>query len=176
MKATASLWNQGKLEFFITGWDIPRDVAFADVAWVYSIRTGLWLFMTIVILLLSWTCLPMESSVASFFASLMSHTDVVFAHLHWSILATWLSHFYLRFWTTATMSFVLVLCLTSEFVTLSLHTACSIICSTFRWQVWSILFSLFVSDLFWAPYIRARNMLDSRTAFLSPVFGVCWPV
>lgn len=38
-------------------WDIPRGVAFTDVAWVYSIRSHLWLFMTVVILLLSWMCL-----------------------------------------------------------------------------------------------------------------------
>jgi hypothetical protein len=59
--------------------------------------------------------------------SLTSHIDVACVHLCWTLLATWPPHFHFRLSATAIMSFMLVLCLTSAFVTLLLHRACSIL-------------------------------------------------
>lgn len=177
MRATASLCNQGKPEFFKSLVVIFLEMSTlrmlhecTSFAPVFGCPRPLSSFSS-----LERVCLSILRSPRSL-ASLMSNAVVAFAHLHWSILATRLSYFHLRFWTTAAMSFELVLCFTSTFVTLPRHTICSIICSTFRWQVWSILFSFFVSNHVWAQYIRARNMQHSRTAFLSPVFGICWSV
>jgi hypothetical protein len=77
---------------------------------------------------------------------LTSHTHVVWVHLHQSTLATQPPHSHLRLKATATMSFVLVLSLTSAFFTQSLHTTCSFLCSIFYWQLWSI-FSFSMSDI-----------------------------
>jgi len=77
---------------------------------------------------------------------LTSHTDVAWVHLHQSTLATRLPHFHLRLKATATMSFVLVLFLTSAFFTQLLHTTCFFLCFIFHWQLWSI-FSFSMSDI-----------------------------
>ena len=77
---------------------------------------------------------------------LTSHTDGVWVHLHQSTLATRPPHFHLRLKATATMSFVLVLSLTSAFFTQLLHTTCNSICSIFYWQLWST-FSFSMSDI-----------------------------
>jgi hypothetical protein len=108
--------------------------------------------------------------------SYVPHWYSVF-HLRWSILATWPPHFNLRLCATATMPFMLVLCLTSAFVTRSLHTTFSILHSIIRWQVWSIFFSFNVSDHVRAPYNRTGNTQDSRTSFyISSFFLISRPV
>jgi len=63
MRAMASCWNQGELNFYITRWATGRDVAVKEVVWVYLIRTNLWLFVTSVP---SLTCLPIGSQVVPF--------------------------------------------------------------------------------------------------------------
>jgi hypothetical protein len=165
----------GKARVFITKGDIPRDVAFTEVAWVCSIRTGLWLLMTIVILLVSWTCLPIESSVAFFFWQ--------FYVPHWrGVCPSALVHSYymafpfpLEIWKhcydvrVGTLFYVRI----RHFVT------------SYNLQYYLLQFPLTSLEhtffpvcerLFGAPYIRARNMQDSRTVVLSPVFGICWPI
>ena len=57
----------------------------------------------------------------------------------------------------ATVSFTLILCLTSALVTPSLHTNFSILRSIFRWQVWTIICSFPWSDRVWAPYNKTGN-------------------
>jgi hypothetical protein len=80
---------------------------------------------------------------------LTSHITVGGAHLLWSIPATRPPHFHLILWATLMMSFVLFLFRISVFVTLSLHTACNILCSTIRWQFWSSFFPFSFSYTLW---------------------------
>ena len=77
MRAMASSWNQGQLNFFITRSAICRDVAVKEVVWVYLIRTDFWLFVTFVPLQPSLTCLPFGSSVVPFSLRLLLRPTLI---------------------------------------------------------------------------------------------------
>jgi hypothetical protein len=172
MRATASWWNQGELGCFTTRRAVPRDVPFTDVVWVWFIRTGFWLFATTVLLILSWKCLPIVSSLAR---SPFAYTYVQ----HWcSMCPSALVHgLHISIWDREPLPrspsrwFSALLQLSS--LCRSIHPTCSILRSIFRWQVWSILFSFSVKDHVWAPYNGTGNTQDSRTSFFVSVFGIC---
>jgi hypothetical protein len=176
MGATASMWNQGKLEFFLSLGEIFLEMSplrmlrecnpFAPVfgcSWplssFYSLeRVCLWSlrsphFLLVLCPTLMWR-LPICTGPS--------------CHMAFPFTLEILNHCYdvLRI---GTLLYVRIR-----------HSVAS-----YNLQYYLLHFPLtslehplflFVSDLFWAPYIRARNMQDSRTAFLSPVFGICWPV
>jgi len=118
IRDTTSWWNQGEPGCFITRWSIPRAIACTCVVWVYAIRNNFWPFLTVVLLLYSWTCLPIESSVTPFS---FTYSDVI----HWYRMRPsalvhschMASPFPLESVSHATMSSTLVLCLPSAFVT-----------------------------------------------------------
>ena len=78
---------------------------------IYSIRSGVWLIVTTVLLLLSWTCVPTVSTAAKF--SFRSH-------LRWSIRAFSPSHCQPLSRCPCRFSYC------SIFSNPSLHTSCSI--------------------------------------------------
>jgi hypothetical protein len=163
-KATPFWWNQRQLECLITRWAIPGDVAFLRKSYlIHSLR----------VLAVRDHCPPATPSNVSAhqvfrhpFLQLFLRTTVM--QCLPTCAGPFLPHgfpIYTWDWDTATMSFLLFF-LISVFVTLSLHTTCSILRSNFRWQVWSISFSFSVSDHVWAPYNRTENTQDSKTCSL----------
>ena len=71
-----SWWNEEKLEYFISRWAIPRECHSYECC-IYPIRSCFRLLVTTVRLLLSWTCLPIRSSVALFSFCLFLRTTVM---------------------------------------------------------------------------------------------------
>jgi hypothetical protein len=134
-------------------------------------------FITTILLLLSWTCLPIGSPVAPssfclFLRPTLKKRVPTCAGpflLHGLPITTWDCEPLPRC-PSCWFSFLF------HHSSLSHHTTCSIIRSIFRWQVWSTIFSFSVSDHVWAPYNSTGNMQDSRTSLLISSFGICRPV
>jgi len=95
---------------------------------------------------------------------LTSHTDVACPHLRWYILVTFPPHFHLRMshcqnvlHVDRPLYFTIRRCISPFNLRIPRFI--------FRWQVWSGLFSFYVSDRFGAPYIRTGNTQDARKFF-----------
>jgi hypothetical protein len=99
---------------WINRWAVPIYVAFTNAVCSHSIRSSFWLFVTFVLLLLSWTRLPIVSLVAQFsFCLFVSPTSMQRVSIcagpflpHGLPISTWHCE-------PVTMPFVFVLCLTS---------------------------------------------------------------
>jgi hypothetical protein len=123
MRVTVSCLNQDELECCITWWAILTDVTFLRtlcVSWLICSR--FLQLVTIVPLLPSRTFKFSGSSAAHFsFCLFWRPTLLLFVPICTDPFLPHVLPVYLRIRDTATMSFTLVLCLTSAFVTVAPH-------------------------------------------------------